>query len=204
MDGPEGVGAANHPVTFKIVKVTRPRPSPGRRIGSIEFVEKRLPAVPAFVEAVWFKCSLTAMPCTMRTARSRTSGENLLDLLMAPSSKALEHETFMQVLHQHRVGPAAELHAARRAHAVADRQDGVEVVVRDSVVLAVGDSCQPLVDSRFFSLEPCQPQRPRSVPVYLQQAKPGGSDTSRSYASATSTGHINVRVERGVRGSRPA
>ena len=29
-------------------------------------------------------------PCTMRTARSRTSGENLLDLFMAPSSQELE------------------------------------------------------------------------------------------------------------------
>ncbi|MOA36431.1 hypothetical protein D3C78_1579540 [compost metagenome] len=44
-------------------------------------------------------------------------------------------------------GPLAELHAAWRAHTVADGQDQVEVVQLGPVSLAVRGSCQGFLDN---------------------------------------------------------
>ena len=55
-----------------------------------------------------------------------------------------------QILFQHGGGPAAKLHATRRAHAVADGENGVEVVERDRALhlaAAFNLNCQGFLDS---------------------------------------------------------
>ena len=75
---------------------------------------------------------------------ARHHGGDLGELLEAPGvlGPALD-----DVGAQHPARPAAELHAAARLHAVADRQGDVERAVLDLVGLAVGGSCRKFCDN---------------------------------------------------------
>lgn len=59
----------------------------------------------------------------------------------------VQREALDQILAQALGGPAAELRAACGPNPIAHGQDGIEVVVGHPVVLAVGGSCQPMVDN---------------------------------------------------------
>jgi len=62
----------------------------------------------------------------------------------------IHHEALDQVLLQDRAGPAAELHATGRTHAVAHGQDSVQVVEREGALHltgALGLNYQGFLDS---------------------------------------------------------
>ena len=82
----------------------------------------------------------------LRGADVSDAFQQLIEVVSAKTAALLEplvvhDEAFQQVLPEALGGPAAELGAAEGADAVADGEDGVEVVVGDLIGLAVESSC---------------------------------------------------------------
>ena len=88
---------------------------------------------------------------------SRLSGDarhDLGDLAQLLESSLVRRVSGYDVATQHVRRPAAELHASRGLHAIADGEDHVEVVVLRLVRLAVAGSCRKFCDNSI--LGPCK------------------------------------------------
>jgi len=62
----------------------------------------------------------------------------------------VQHVALHQILPQNTGSPLPKVRAPQRLHPVANRDDNIEVVVLNTVLLAIGGSCQGFLDNCRF------------------------------------------------------